>query len=61
MRKIALITLIATLLLMFSQSIKAEVKLPAIVSSIWCCNAILLLNFGGWSDAKEKITIASPG
>ncbi len=57
MRKIALITLIATLLLMFSQSIKAEVKLPAIVSSNMVLQRNTTIELWGWSDAKEKITI----
>ena len=57
MRKIALITLIATLCLIFPQSIKAEVKLPAIVSSNMVLQRNATVVLWGWADAKEKITI----
>ena len=57
MKKIALITLIATLYLLFPQSIIAEVKLPAIVSSNMVLQRNTTVVLWGWSDAKEKITI----
>ncbi len=57
MRKIALITLVATLYLIFPQSIKAVVKLPAIVSSNMVLQRNTTVVLWGWSDAKEKITI----
>ncbi len=57
MKKLSLTFLIAILCLIFPESIKAEVKLPAIISS----NMVLQRNTNvvlwGWSDAKEKITI----
>jgi sialate O-acetylesterase len=57
MRKITLITLIAILYLIFPQSSKAEVKLPAIVSSNMVLQRNTTVVLWGWSDAKEKITI----
>lgn len=57
MRKITLITLIATLCLIFPQSSKAEVKLPAIVSSNMVLQRNTTVVLWGWSDAKEKIII----
>lgn len=57
MRKIALITLIAILHLPFIQSIKAEVRLPAIVSSNMVLQRNTTVVLWGWADAKEKITI----
>ena len=57
MRRITLISVIAAFLLLFEQSINAEVKLPAIVSS----NMVLQRNtdivLWGWAGAKEKISI----
>lgn len=57
MRKITLITLIATLCLIFPRSSKAEVKLPAIVSSNMVLQRNTTVVLWGWSDAKEKIII----
>lgn len=57
MRKIALIILIAILGLVFPQSIKAEVKLPAIVSSNMVLQRNTTVVLWGWANAKEKITI----
>tara|TARA_R110002050_G_scaffold184053_1_gene317493 strand:+ start:8184 stop:9638 length:1455 start_codon:yes stop_codon:yes gene_type:complete len=57
MRKIILITLVATLYLIFPQSIKGEVKLPAIVSSNMVLQRNTTVVLWGWSDAKEEITI----
>jgi len=57
MRRVSLIILIATFNLLFVQSIKAEVKLPAIVSSNMVLQRNTTVVLWGWSDAKEKITI----
>ena len=57
MRRIALITLIATFHFLFLQSIKAELKLPAIVSSNMVLQRNTTVVLWGWADAKEKITI----
>ena len=57
MRKIALITLFATLCLILPQSSIAEVKLPAIVSSNMVLQRNTTVLLWGWSDANEKITI----
>lgn len=57
MKKITLSTLIATLCIIFTQSIKAEVKLPAIVSSNMVLQRNTTVVFWGWADEKEKITI----
>jgi sialate O-acetylesterase len=57
MRKVSLIILIATFNLLFVQSIRAEVKLPAIVSSNMVLQRNTTITLWGWADAKEKITI----
>lgn len=57
MRKVSLIILIATFNLLFVQSIRAEVKLPAIVSSNMVLQRNTTIVLWGWADAKEKITI----
>jgi sialate O-acetylesterase len=54
MRKVYLIILIATFNLL---SIRAEVKLPAIVSSNMVLQRNTSIMLWGWADAKEKITI----
>lgn len=57
MKKIVLITLIALCNLLFPQSFKAEVKLPAIVSSNMVLQRNTTVVLWGWADANEKITI----
>ena len=57
MRKVSLIILIATFNLLFVQSIRAEVKLPAIVSSNMVLQRNTTIMVWGWANAKEKITI----
>ncbi len=57
MRIVSLIILIATFNLLFVQSIRAEVKLPAIVSSNMVLQRNTTIMLWGWADAKEKITI----
>lgn len=57
MRRVALIILIATFNLQFLQSINAEVKLPAIVSSNMVLQRNTTIELWGWADANEKITI----
>jgi len=56
MRKRTLITL-AIVNLLFLQSIHAEVKLPAIVSSNMVLQRNTTVELWGWADANEKITI----
>mgnify|MGYP001048750384 CR=1 FL=1 len=58
MKKAILIILII-FNLPFPQSIKADVKLPAIVSSNMVLQRNTTVKIWGWSDAKEKITIAA--
>lgn len=57
MKKFIFLIILVTVLQLFPQSIRAEVKLPAIVSS----NMVLQRNANvvlwGWSDAMEEITI----
>lgn len=59
MRRIGSITLVAVVHLLFLQSIHAEIRLPAIVSS----NMVLQRNSSvilwGWADANEEITMIS--
>ena len=57
MKKNILIILIAIFNLLFLQSIKAEVKLPAIVSSNMVLQRNTTIVLWGWADTKEKITI----
>ncbi|GAA4968799.1 sialate O-acetylesterase [Algibacter aquimarinus] len=57
MRKTTLIILVATLNILFPQSIKAEVVLPAIVSSNMVLQRNTTVVLWGWSDAKEEISI----
>jgi sialate O-acetylesterase len=57
MRKIILITLLVGFNLLFHQSIKAEVKLPAIVSSNMVLQRNTTVVLWGWADVNEKITI----
>jgi len=49
--------ILAACLLLFVQSINAEVKLPAIVSSNMVLQRNTTVVIWGWADAKEKITI----
>ena len=57
MKKIKLISLFATICLLFTQSIYAEIKLPAIVSSNMVLQRNTTIVIWGWADPKEKITI----
>ena len=57
MKKISLFSLLAILNLLFLQSINAEVKLPAIVSSNMVLQRNTTIKLWGWADANEKITI----
>lgn len=57
MKKATLISLIAIFSLLFTQSIYAEIKLPAIVSSNMVLQRNTTVVLWGWADAKEKITI----
>jgi sialate O-acetylesterase len=57
MRKLILITLFVIFNLLPIQSIKAEIKLPAIVSSNMVLQRNATIALWGWADAKEKITI----
>jgi sialate O-acetylesterase len=57
MSKLSLIILVAIFNLLFIQSIRAEVKLPAIVSSNMVLQRNTTIMVWGWANAKEKITI----
>jgi sialate O-acetylesterase len=57
MKKVILIILIAVCNLLFPQSFKAEVKLPAIVSSNMVLQRNTTVVIWGWADANEKIII----
>jgi sialate O-acetylesterase len=57
MKKTELITLLVAVFLLVVQSIHAEVKLPAIVSSNMVLQRNTTVVLWGWADAKEKITI----
>jgi sialate O-acetylesterase len=57
MNRVALNSLVAVLLFLFVVSIKAEVKLPAIVSSNMVLQRNTTIVLWGWADANEKITI----
>ena len=57
MRRATFYILAALFNLLFLQSIKAEVKLPAIVSSNMVLQRNTTVKLWGWADANEKITI----
>lgn len=57
MKRITLFPLLAACFLLFSQSIHAEVELPAIVSSNMVLQRNTTVVLWGWADAKEKISI----
>ena len=57
MKHIKLITLLVACLMLAGQSIKAEVKLPAIVSSNMVLQRNTNIVLWGWADAKEQITL----
>jgi len=59
MRRITLITLFAIVCLLFTQPIRAAVKLPAIVSSNMVLQRNTTIVLWGWADAREKITIST--
>ena len=57
MKKVTILSALAMLLLLFVQPVKAEVKLPAIVSSNMVLQRNTTVVLWGWADPKEKITI----
>ncbi len=57
MKKLILFLLFATINLFLIQSTKAEIKLPAIVSSDMVLQRNTTVILWGWADASEKITI----
>ncbi|MCF8335035.1 MAG: sialate O-acetylesterase [Bacteroidales bacterium] len=57
MKRVTLISVIAAFFLLCMQSIQAEVKLPAIVSSNMVLQRDATVVLWGWADANEKITI----
>ena len=57
MKRTTLIPLLAACFLLLAQSIHAEVKLPAIVSSNMVLQRNTTVVLWGWADAKEKISI----
>jgi len=57
MKRVFMISLIAAIFLLFVQSIYAEVKLPAIVSSNMVLQRNTTVVLWGWADSKEKISI----
>ncbi|QBN20389.1 sialate O-acetylesterase [Flavobacterium nackdongense] len=57
MKKITLLLLVAALNCALLQSVYAEVKLPAIVSSNMVLQRNTTVKLWGWADANEKITI----
>jgi sialate O-acetylesterase len=57
MKKATLITLIATFSLLILQSVHAEVKLPAIISSNMVLQRNTNVTLWGWAAEGEKVTI----
>ncbi|MEL6697374.1 MAG: sialate O-acetylesterase [Bacteroidota bacterium] len=57
MRRITLVILTSIFYLLWVESIHAEVRLPAIVSSNMVLQRNTTVELWGWADAKEKITI----
>ncbi len=54
-----MLSVVAMILLLFVQSVQAEVKLPAIVSSNMVLQRNTSVVLWGWADPKEKITIVA--
>jgi sialate O-acetylesterase len=59
MKKINLVFITFMFTLLYMQSVKAEVKLPAIVSSNMVLQRNTTVKLWGWADANEKITITT--
>ncbi|MEY3500447.1 MAG: hypothetical protein RL308_2116, partial [Bacteroidota bacterium] len=59
MKKIVKSILISSFCLLTLQSVNAEVKLPAIVSSNMVLQRNTTVKLWGWADANEKITITT--
>lgn len=59
MKKVTLFILAAVFNLLFLSSLKAEVKLPAIVSSNMILQRNTTIVLWGWADAKENVIIKS--
>ncbi len=57
MKKVTLILLVAAINILCIQFVKAEIKLPAIVSSDMVLQRNTTVVLWGWADANEKITI----
>ncbi|MCK3685605.1 sialate O-acetylesterase [Maribellus sp. YY47] len=57
MKRVSLVILVTLCNLLFLQSIQAEVKLPAIVSSNMVLQRNTTVELWGWADAKEEITL----
>ena len=57
MKTPGIFTILTACLMLFVQTINAEVKLPAIVSSNMVLQRNTTVVIWGWADAKEKITI----
>jgi len=57
MKRVILLSVFISIILSFVQSINAEVKLPAIVSSNMVLQRNTTVVLWGWADAKEKISI----
>ena len=57
MSRVTLISALVLILMLSELSIKAEVKLPAIVSSNMVLQRNTTVVLWGWADAKEKISI----
>ena len=57
MKKISLLLLITAFNLVIFQSVYAEIKLPAIVSSNMVLQRNTTVKLWGWADANEKIAI----
>ena len=59
MKNCKITSVIILFLLLFTESIKADVKLPAIVSSNMVLQRNATIVLWGWADADEKIVITS--
>ena len=57
MKRVKSISVFTAILLLFTQSLLAEVKLPAIVSSNMVLQRNTTVSLWGWADAGEKISI----
>ena len=59
MKKLHVVSILMVLQTMFLQEVKADIELPALISSNMVLQRNTTVNLWGWADANEKITITA--